>query len=126
MGNRRPDREGVMVTQGAYIPGRGDAVWITLFPQAGHEQSGRRPAVVLSPEAYNAKVGLALFCPVTSQVKGYPWEVRIPDGLAISGVVLADQVKSLDWRSRSAVEICTLPEPAVLEILDKLHTLLHY
>ena len=70
-----------MVTQNAYIPRRGDAVWITLIPQAGHEQSGRRPAVVLSPEAYNASVGLALFCPVTSQIKGYPWEVRIPEGL---------------------------------------------
>ncbi len=114
-----------MVTQNPYVPKRGDAVWITLFPQAGHEQSGRRPAVVLSPEAYNAKVGLALFCPVTSQVKGYPWEVRIPDGLAISGVVLADQVKSLDWRSRSAVRICALPETAVGEILGKLGTLLH-
>ena len=114
------------MTQAAYIPERGDAVWITLLPRAGHEQSGRRPAVVLSPEAYNAKVGLALFCPVTGQIKGYPWEVRIPDGLAISGVVLADQVKSLDWRSRSAVKICKLPEPAVLEILDKLETLLRY
>lgn len=110
--------------QNAYIPRRGDAVWITLFPQAGHEQSSRRPAVVLSPEAYNAKVGLALFCPVTNQVKGYPWEVRIPDGLAISGVVLADQVKSLDWRSRSAAKICALPGPAVAEILGKLGTLL--
>jgi mRNA interferase MazF len=114
-----------MVRKNAYIPRRGDAVWITLFPQAGHEQSGRRPAVVLSPEAYNAKAGLALLCPVTSQVKGYPWEVRIPDGLAISGVVLADQVKSLDWRSRSAVRICTLPETAIGEILGKLGTLLH-
>jgi len=124
VGNRRPDWERTMVKRDVYIPGRGDAVWITLFPQAGHEQSGRRPAVVLSPEAYNAKVGLALFCPVTSQVKGYPWEVRIPEGLAISGVVLSDQVKSLDWRSRSAVRICSLPEPAVVEILDKLGTLL--
>ena len=113
-----------MVTQNVYIPRRGDAVWITLIPQAGHEQSGRRPAVVLSPEAYNAKVGLALFCPVTSQAKGYPWEVRIPDGLSISGVVLADQVKSLDWRSRSAAKICALPESAVAEILGKLGTLL--
>jgi len=124
VGNQQTRGEGIMVTQKGYIPRRGDAVWITLVPQAGHEQSGRRPAVVLSPEAYNAKVGLALFCPVTSQVKGYPWEVRIPDGLTISGVVLADQVKSLDWRSRSALKICTLPESAVVEILDKLGTLL--
>ena len=106
-----------------YVPRRGDAVWTSL-PQAGHEQSGRRPAVVLSPEAYNAKAGLALFCPVTSQVKGYPWEVAIPDGLGISGVVLADQVKSLDWRSRSATKICALPESAVAEILAKLGALL--
>lgn len=113
-----------MVKQDAYIPRRGDAVWITLFPQAGHEQSGRRPAVVISPEAYNAKVGLALVCPVTSQVKGYPWEVLIPDGLAISGAALSDQVRSLDWRSRSALKICTLPESAIFEILDKLGTLL--
>jgi mRNA interferase MazF len=113
-----------VVKQKEYIPRRGDAVWLSLFPQAGREPSDRRPAVVLSPEAYNAKVGLALFCPVTSQVKGYPWEVRIPDGLAISGVVLSDQVRSLDWRSRSAVKICSLPEPAVAEILAKLGTLL--
>jgi len=113
-----------MVTEDSYVPRRGDAVWISLIPQAGHKQSGRRPAVVLSPEAYNAKAGLALFCPVTSQVKGYPWEVAIPDGLPISGVVLADQVKSLDWRSRSAVKICALPEPAVAEILARLGTLL--
>ena len=124
MGNGRPDREGTMVKKASYIPGRGDAVWITLFPQAGHEQSGRRPAVVLSPEAYNVKVGLALFCPVTSQIKGYPWEVLIPDGLAVSGVVLADQVRSLDWNSRSVIKICTLPDSAVAEILDKLGTLL--
>jgi len=108
----------------SYVPRRGDAVWITLIPQAGHEQSGRRPAVVLSPEAYNGIVGLALFCPVTSQVKGYPWEVRIPEGFAVSGVVLADQVRSLDWRSRSAGLICSLPESIVIDILGKLGTLL--
>jgi mRNA interferase MazF len=113
-----------MVTQDEYIPRRGDVVWITLVPQAGHEQSGRRPAVVLSPEAYNGKVGLALFCPVTSHVKGYPWEVRIPDGLAVSGVVLADQVKSLDWRSRRAEFLDVLPESPVAEILAKLGTLI--
>jgi mRNA interferase MazF len=113
-----------MVKQRGYAPRRGDAVWLTLFPQAGHEESGRRPAVVLSPEAYNAQVSLALFCPVTSQVKGYPWEVRLPDGLPISGVVLADQVRSMDWRSRSTAKICTIPEPAMAEILAKLGTLL--
>ena len=109
---------------GAYVPQRGDIVWITLNPQAGHEQAGRRPAIVLSLEAYNAKVGLALFCPVTGQVKGYPWEVRIPDGLEVSGVVLADRVKSLDWRSRRVEFLDALPGRVMDEILEKLSVLL--
>src|SRR3954471_14030479 len=89
-----------------YVPQRGDAVWITLTPQAGHEQAGRRPALVLSPASYNGKVGLALLCPITSQIKGYPFEVRLPDGLPVAGVVLADQIKALDWRARHAERIC--------------------
>jgi len=76
-------------------PKRGDVVWLSFNPQAGHEQAGRRPAVVLSPEAYNARTGLALFCPVTSQVKGYPFEVAIPDNERVSGVILADQEPGL-------------------------------
>jgi len=84
----------------AYVPDRGDLVWLEFTPQAGSEQRGRRPALVLSPKAYNGKVGLALFCPLTSKVKGYPFEVELPDGYAVSGVVLSDQLKSLDWRSR--------------------------
>jgi mRNA interferase MazF len=108
----------------AYIPGRGDIVWITFTPQAGHEQAGRRPAVVLSPSAYNAKVGLAIFCPITSQIKGYPFEVAIPEGLPISGVILSDQVKSLDWKIRQAELICELPPAPVSEVLDKIATLL--
>jgi mRNA interferase MazF len=99
-------------------------VWISLNPQAGHEQAGRRPAVVLSPLAYNEKVGLAVLCPITSQEKGYPFEVKIPRGLPMSGVVLADQVKSVDWRAREAESICTLPSEVVAEILGKLGTLL--
>ena len=83
-----------------YVPDRGDLVWLEFTPQAGSEQRGRRPALVLSPKAYNGKVGLALFCPVTSKIKGYPFEVRLPDKSAVSGVVLSDQLKSLDWRSR--------------------------
>ncbi len=77
-----------------YVPERGDVVWITLNPQAGHEQAGQRPAVVLSPAAYNGKVGLAILCPITRQVKGYPFEVQIPSGLEVSEVILADQVRS--------------------------------
>ena len=108
----------------AYVPQRGDVIWITLSPQAGHEQAVRRPAVVLSPGAYNGKVGLAILCPITSQVKGYPFEVLIPDGLPVSGVVLADQVKSLDWRARQAERMCTLPPDVTTEVLVKLGVLL--
>lgn len=86
----------------SYVPDRGDLVWLEFTPQAGSEQRGRRPALVLSPKPYNGKVGLALFCPLTSKVKGYPFEVELPDGYAVSGVILSDQVKSLDWRSRKA------------------------
>lgn len=107
-----------------YVPARGDAIWITLNPQAGHEQAGRRPALVLSPSSYNGKVGLAILCPVTSHVKGYPFEVVIPSGSKLAGVVLADQVKSLDWRIRNAEFICKLPRETTHEVLDKLATLL--
>jgi mRNA interferase MazF len=107
-----------------YIPQRGDVIWLTLNPQAGHEQAGRRPAVVLSPANYNAKVGLAILCPITNQIKGYPFEVLVPEGLAISGVILSDQVKSLDWRARDAELICTLPANAITQVLQKLNTLL--
>lgn len=107
-----------------YVPARGDAVWITLNPQAGHEQAGRRPALVVSPASYNGKVGLAVLCPITSQVKGYPFEAMIPSGLKIGGVVLSDQVKSLDWRMRRAEFICKLPRETVSEVIDKLGALL--
>ena len=110
----------------AYIPDRGHAVWISLNPQAGHEQAGRRPAVILSPAAYNSKAGLAILCPITDQIKGYPFEVIIPAGKGVSGVILADQVKSLDWRARRTELICALPEITVKETLKKLETLLSY
>ena len=107
-----------------YIPQRGDVVWITMNPQAGHEQAGRRPTVVLSPEDYNSKVGLAILCPITQQIKGYPFEVIIPDGLLVTGAILSDQVKSLDWRARNAELVCTLPTETISEVLQKLVTLL--
>jgi mRNA interferase MazF len=110
--------------KGAYIPERGDAVWITLDPQAGHEQAGRRPALVLSPSAYNGRVGLALFCPITSQMKGYPFEVPLPAGLPVAGVVGADQVKSLDWRARKAARIGAVSEDVITEVLQRLQRLL--
>jgi mRNA interferase MazF len=106
------------------VPARGDAIWVTLNPQAGHEQAGRRPALVLSPASYNGKVGLAILCPVTSQVKGYPFEVAIPLGSKLAGVVLADQVKNLDWRVRRAKFICKLPQETTNEVLEKLSALL--
>ena len=108
----------------AYIPDSGDIVWITFNPQAGHEQAGHRPALVLSPKAYNGKVGLAILCPITSQVKGYPFEVLIPDGLEVNGAILSDQVKSLDWKARNAEFSCKLPAAAYNEVVEKLSTLI--
>ena len=113
-----------MVGQGGYVPDRGDVVWITLSPQAGHEQAGRRPALVLSPSTYNGRVGLAILCPITRQRKGYPFEVPIPEGLLAKGVILADQIKCLDWQARRARWLCTLPRETVSEVLDRLGTLL--
>ncbi|HXV44971.1 MAG TPA: endoribonuclease MazF, partial [Anaerolineae bacterium] len=104
----------------AYMPERGDLVWISFTPQAGHEQAGRRPAVVLSPKIYNQKVGLAIFCPITNQIKGYPFEVILPQEAGVTGVVLSDQVKSLDWRVRKAEFIEALPEEVITEVLTKL------
>jgi len=103
-----------------YVPARGDVIWITFNPQAGHERAGRRPALVLSPSSYNGKVGLAILCPVTSQIKGYPFEVAIPLGSKLEGVILADQVKSLDWRVRKVEFICKLPRETTNEVLDRL------
>jgi mRNA interferase MazF len=106
-----------------FVPSRGDAVWIQLKPQAAYEHAGRRPALILSPAAYNAKVGLAILCPITSQVKGYPFEVHVR-GERVEGVVLSDQVKSLDWRARQAELIEQVPGAVVEEVLQKLATLL--
>ena len=108
----------------SFIPERGDIVQIDFQPQAGHEQAGRRPALVLSPAAYNGRVGLALLCPITNQVKGYPFEVAIPPGLPVTGVVLADQVKSLDWQVRKARLTARLPPETVVQVLAKLQALL--
>ncbi len=108
----------------SYVPDRGDVIWIDFNPQAGHEQAGRRPALVLSPGRYNSKVGLLLLCPVTTQIKGYPFEANIPHGLKVTGTILSDQVKSLDWKARKAEFICKLSDSTVDEALKKLNTLL--
>ena len=108
----------------AHAPDRGDVVWITFNPQAGHEQAGRRPALVLSPVSYNRKVGLAVLCPITNQIKGYPFEVVIPHGLKVTGAILADQVKNLDWKARDIKLICKLPSSVTDDALRKLNALL--
>lgn len=108
----------------SYVPKRGDVVWLTFQPQAGHEQGGRRPALVVSPENYNGKVGLAILCPITRQVKGYPFEVSLPDDVNVEGVILADQVKSLDWRARNAEFHCVVPTHVLDEVVGKLRVLI--
>ena len=113
-----------MKAKTAYVPERGDAVWITLDPQAGHERAGRRPALVLSPASYNGRVGLAVLCLITNQVKDYPFEITLPDGLAVRGVVLSDQIKNLDWRARKVSRICKVPDETVVQVLRKLYALL--
>jgi len=105
---------------GSYVPSRGDLVWLQFNPQAGHEQAGHRPALVISPSSYNRRVGLALCCPVTSQVKGYPFEVLLPAGLGVEGAVLSDQLKSLDWRVRKARRIATAPADVLEETVGKI------
>ena len=112
-----------MVARG-YVPDTGHIVWLRFSPQAGREQAGRRPALVLSPHSYNEKTGLALFCPITSKVKGYPFEVMMPAAGAVTGVVLADQIRSLDWRSRGASFEVEAPPHLVTEVRDKLAVLL--
>jgi len=107
-----------------YCPKRGDVVWLSFTPQAGHEQAGHRPALALSPEAYNLKVGLAVFCPITTQIKGYPFEVPLPSGLKTSGVILSDQVRSLDWQTRKARFCCKISAATLEEVLKKLNVLL--
>lgn len=107
-----------------YVPDRGDAVWLNFDPQAGQEQAGHRPALTLSPEKYNEKSHLGLFCPVTNQIKNYPYEVKLPEKFDVDGVVLSDQVRSLDWTKREAELIQTVPNEILEEVLGKVSTLL--
>ncbi len=104
----------------AYVPDRGDIVWLQFDPHAGHEQAGRRPAFVVSPRAYNSKVGLALVCPITSRVKGYPFEVLLPAEGKARGAILSDQLKSLDWRSRNAVRFDRASDNVVHEVTGRI------
>ncbi len=109
-----------------YVPDTGHIVWLRFSPQAGHEQAGLRPALVLSPRSYNEKTSLALFCPITSRVKGYPFEVLLPSSGTVTGAILADQIRSLDWRVRSARFEVQAPPQAVNEVREKLTVLLRF
>jgi mRNA interferase MazF len=107
-----------------YVPERGDIVWISLSPSDDQGRTGRRAAVVLSPQGYNSRVGLAIVCPISATIKGYPFEVLLPHGLPAEGAILADQAESVDWRVRRAEPICSLPAATVEEALGKLRALL--
>ncbi|MGH7230942.1 MAG: endoribonuclease MazF [Nitrospiraceae bacterium] len=109
-----------------YVPKQGDIVWLDFQPQAGHEQDGRRPALVLSPDEYNHKVGLMLCCPITKQIKGYPFEVQLKGTVRTKGAVLADQIKSLDWRARRAEYKERANVSVLREALSKAQALLTY
>lgn len=113
-----------MVKARSYAPERGDFVYVDFNPQAGREQSGRRPALVLSPGGYNSRTGLAVMCPLTPRAKGYPFEVGIPPGGKISGVVLSDLLKNLDWRVRKADFVEKAPGTVLDEVMAKLNALL--
>ncbi len=112
-----------MVKNIEYIPSKGDIVWLQFNPQAGHEQKGRRPSIVLSPKEYNKKTGLALFAPITSQKKGYPFEVEL-SCKKISGVILSDHCKSLDWRARNIIFIEKSKKSEISSVLEKIQLLL--
>jgi len=106
-----------------YIPERGDIVWLNFNPQSGHEQKGKRPAMVISPKEYNEKTGLGLFCPITSKIKGYPFEVEI-ENKKISGVILSDQIKSFDWKTREIEFIIKESPEKINAVIDKIAVLL--
>ena len=109
-----------------FVPDAGDFVWLTFDPQAGREQAGRRPALVLSPKTYNARAGLALACPITSQVKGYPFEVAVPAGSGVTGVILVDHLKSIDWKIRRAERLGRCTDEVLDEVRAKLAPLVGF
>lgn len=105
------------------VPERGDVLWLNFDSDTGHEQRGRRPAVTISPRSYNSRNGLLIACPITTAVKGYTFEVVLPEGLPVSGSVLADQVRTFDWRARKPRRICSLPKEVTDDVVDKLSVL---
>lgn len=109
---------------GKFVPERSDVVWLEFNPQAGGEQAGHRPALVISPKSYNRRVGLAIVCPITSRVKGYPFEVELPQGLEVKGAILCDQVKSLDWHGRRATRFGSVPDAIMQEVTARIRALI--
>ena len=107
----------------SYVPDRGDVVWLQFIPQSGHEQAGHRLALVISPRSYNGRVGLAVFCPITSRIKGYPFEVELTSGSKAEGAILSDQLKSLDWKARQAKKFDSVSEEVMLEVLARIGAL---
>jgi mRNA interferase MazF len=120
--NHRSSALGFILVDGAKR--RGDLVWLDFIPEAGHEQSGRRPAIILSPEPYNSKTGLAIACPITNQWKGYPFEVALPSDQPVTGLVLSDHVRSIDWRARRTERVGQADDSVINEVLGKLAALL--
>ena len=109
---------------GSYCPDAGDFIWIDLDPTAGHEQGGRRPAIVLSPHSYNAAAGLCVVCPITSRVRGYPFEAVLPEGTSLRGVVLADQPRSISWEKRRMRHAGRAPDIVLSEVRERLAALI--
>ena len=109
---------------GSYCPEAGDFIWIDLDPTVGHEQSGRRPAIVLSPHSYNAASGLCVVCPITSRARGYPFETALPDGAGFRGVVLADQPRSISWEKRPIKLAGRATDTVLAEVRERLAALL--
>jgi mRNA interferase MazF len=107
-----------------YVPSRGDVTWMDFDPQLCREQAGRRPALILSQKEYNETIGLLVCCPITSRLKGYPFEVAIPPGLSVHGGVLSDHIKSLDWRRRNPLFFCQMPESVIIAVLAKFHSVI--
>ena len=113
-----------MVKRTTFIPAQGDVIWIDFDPQAGHEQGGRRPTLVLSLKSYNNRTHLSVLCPITKQVKGYILDVLVPPGFDVTGAILADQVKSMDWTARDVEYICALPVGIVDQVVKKITALI--
>ena len=109
---------------GSYVPERGDIVWLNFTPQTGHEQRGKRPALILSPKIYNEKTSLCICVPITSKIKGYPFEIALTKGLEIQGVILSDQIKNMDFRAREVSFICTAPKSVLAKVQKNVQALL--